>query len=201
MAELIGLLHDIGRFEQLKKYDSFEDKSTVDHAKLGVEILTANNNKLLTKFCPDTSYHYTIIKAISNHNKYEIEDGIEGNVLTHCKIIRDADKIDILNLYRFEKFETLYKVKKIENEDISKEVYNSVFENRTMKRDEVKTNIDDWIYAICLVYNIYYKPSMKILEEKDYLNELIDRVESNKNHEKLLNIRNHINEYMKEINR
>ena len=38
LAEIIGLLHDIGRFEQLKRYDSFEP-GTMDHASFGVEIL------------------------------------------------------------------------------------------------------------------------------------------------------------------
>ena len=38
LAELIGLLHDIGRFEQLKRFDSFEP-DTMDHASFGVQIL------------------------------------------------------------------------------------------------------------------------------------------------------------------
>lgn len=38
LAELIGLLHDIGRFEQLKRFDSFEP-NTMDHAGFGVKIL------------------------------------------------------------------------------------------------------------------------------------------------------------------
>ena len=33
LARLIALLHDIGRFEQLKRYDSFEP-GTMDHAAL-----------------------------------------------------------------------------------------------------------------------------------------------------------------------
>ena len=38
LAQLIGLLHDIGRFEQLKRFDSFEP-DTMDHAGFGVQIL------------------------------------------------------------------------------------------------------------------------------------------------------------------
>ena len=38
LAQLIGLLHDIGRFEQLKRYNSFEP-NTMDHASFGVQIL------------------------------------------------------------------------------------------------------------------------------------------------------------------
>ena len=39
LASLIGLLHDIGRFEQLKRYNCFIDSKTIDHALLGVQIL------------------------------------------------------------------------------------------------------------------------------------------------------------------
>lgn len=38
LAEMIALLHDIGRFEQIRKYDSFQP-DTMDHAAYGVEIL------------------------------------------------------------------------------------------------------------------------------------------------------------------
>ena len=39
LAELISLLHDIGRFEQIRRYDTFRDIDSIDHADLGVEIL------------------------------------------------------------------------------------------------------------------------------------------------------------------
>lgn len=35
LARIIALLHDIGRFEQLKRFDSFEP-TTMDHAAYGV---------------------------------------------------------------------------------------------------------------------------------------------------------------------
>ena len=39
LAELIGLLHDIGRFEQVRKYNTFVDHLSENHAKIGVDIL------------------------------------------------------------------------------------------------------------------------------------------------------------------
>ena len=38
LAKIIALLHDIGRFEQLKLYDSFEP-GIFDHAQYGADIL------------------------------------------------------------------------------------------------------------------------------------------------------------------
>ncbi len=39
LAEVLALFHDIGRFEQLKVFGSFNDRITVDHAKLGLKVL------------------------------------------------------------------------------------------------------------------------------------------------------------------
>ena len=39
LAWLIGLLHDIGRFEQLKNYGTFNDEQSIDHAQYGADIL------------------------------------------------------------------------------------------------------------------------------------------------------------------
>lgn len=39
LAWLIGMLHDIGRFEQLKQYGTFVDADSIDHAHFGVELL------------------------------------------------------------------------------------------------------------------------------------------------------------------
>ena len=38
LAQLIALLHDIGRFEQLKRYDSFQPE-TMNHAAFGAGLL------------------------------------------------------------------------------------------------------------------------------------------------------------------
>lgn len=39
IATLIGLLHDIARFEQYTKYHTFKDAESIDHGDLGAEIL------------------------------------------------------------------------------------------------------------------------------------------------------------------
>lgn len=36
---LAGLLHDIGRFEQLRRWDTFSDRISADHAAIGVDVL------------------------------------------------------------------------------------------------------------------------------------------------------------------
>ena len=94
LAYIIGLLHDIGRFEQAKRFDSFVDLETIDHADLGCEILFEQN--IIKKFDIDEKYYEIIKKVIRNHNKHEIEPGLNEQELLHAKLIRDTDKLDIL---------------------------------------------------------------------------------------------------------
>ena len=74
LAKLIALLHDIGRFEQIRQSDSFIDNKDMDHAILGNDILFKDN--LIRDFVKDTQYDNTISKAILNHNRLYIEDGL-----------------------------------------------------------------------------------------------------------------------------
>lgn len=190
LAELIGLLHDIGRFEQLRLYDTFKDTISVDHAQMGIKVLQEKN--FIKEFCQEEKYYNVIFTAISNHNKYKIEDNLDEKTLMHAQIIRDADKLDILNLLQFETFETLYKKHEIINEPISKEVYNSIFENKQVNRKEQKTSMDDWISNIGYIFDLNFIPSFNIIKENNYINKMIDRTKT----DQMEKIREHVNEYI-----
>ena len=53
LAYLIALLHDIGRFEQIKRFNSFDDRN-IDHAKLGVRVLFKEG--MIRNFIDDDQY-------------------------------------------------------------------------------------------------------------------------------------------------
>ena len=91
LATLIGLLHDIARFEQYTRYNTFRDLESIDHGDLGAEIL----QKDIRKYIETDQYDDIIIKAVKNHNKYKIEAGLTAKEELFSKIVRDVDKIDI----------------------------------------------------------------------------------------------------------
>lgn len=85
----VGLLHDTGRFEQYRKYGTFQDSASVDHANLSAEILAK-------EFPFDSEADKELLLcAIINHNKLEIAHNLSDEKLWLSKLIRDADKIDI----------------------------------------------------------------------------------------------------------
>ena len=96
LAKLIGLLHDFGRFEQLRVYNSYNDRETIDHAEYGIEQLF--DKGLIKNFIKDEKYYDIIKYAIKYHNKFKLPVCDNERMMMHAKLIRDVDKIDIIYL-------------------------------------------------------------------------------------------------------
>lgn len=171
LASLIGLLHDIGRFEQARIYDSFVDYKTVDHADLGVKILFEDG--LIRKFVADDCYDKVIYTAIKNHNKYSIEPGLDQNTLLHSKIIRDADKIDILYIQSCTDEYNFNEDGMPASSDIRKEFY----ENKPVDNLKVKSKTDGILRIISFLYDINYKYSYKYIYENNFLDNLYNKLQ------------------------
>lgn len=174
LAMLIGILHDIGRFEQEKQYQSYTDETTVDHAILGTKILFEDN--LIREFIEDTQYDIIIKKAIENHNKYTIEENLNEKELLHAKIIRDADKVDNFYVKTYQKFETLFNKSYIGDEEISPNVYKTFLDNKCILNNERKTNIDKIVSYIAFLFDINFKHSFEIIQENDYITKICARI-------------------------
>ena len=91
LAQIIGLLHDIGRFEQIKRFDSFEP-ATMDHAEFGVRILFEEG--MIRRFLDKGDWDQIIETAVARHSDFRLEGIQDARALLHAKIIRDADKLD-----------------------------------------------------------------------------------------------------------
>lgn len=70
LAWLSGMLHDIGRFEQLRRYHTFSDAQSIDHAKFAVELLYEDG--LIADYVPEIS----MVKLVANAGA--MGDGIDS---------------------------------------------------------------------------------------------------------------------------
>lgn len=94
LAETIGLLHDVGRFKQYATYRTFNDRRSENHALLGIcELEKAGVLSPLEK-----DERHLILKAIEFHNLRELPEGLTDRCLMYARLIRDADKLDILEV-------------------------------------------------------------------------------------------------------
>lgn len=197
LAWVIGMLHDIARFEQVRIYGSFNDAETVDHANFGVKLLF--EDRLIDRFNIDPSWHEIIDIAIKNHNKYRIQEGLSDRELTFCKIIRDADKIDILRVNYDTPMEEIYNTSKeiLVNDSISNAVFNAFFENSAVNHAIKETTVDRLVGHISLCFELEYEISRKVVLEQGYLQKLL-AFESNNEEtkERLLEIKEYILNYL-----
>lgn len=174
LAELIGLLHDIGRFEQIKRYGDFRDFLTIDHGNFGAQLLKEG---LIERFLDDTSLYDLIITAVQLHNKYRLPDGLDERTLLHCQIIRDADKTDI---FRVRTEDPLLDVQtftreQMENSTVTPELYEEFFQEHSILAKPGRTPADTWIAATALIFDYNFPRGLAILKEKDYISRMIHR--------------------------
>lgn len=91
-----ALLHDYGRFEQYRRYRTFRDDRSVDHARLSAELCI--KNEVLADFTPPERGE--ILAAIRVHNQPALPPQLPaGSAALHlARLVRDADKLDIVEI-------------------------------------------------------------------------------------------------------
>lgn len=178
LAELIGLLHDIGRFEQVRKYNTFVDKNSINHGKYGVKVLFEDG--LINKFNVDEKYYKIIKLSILNHNRSKIEEGLTDRELIHCKIIRDSDKLDIFHVLITDTLYNIYGCESMENEEFTSEIIREFKEDHYIDYKKRETFGDTWICHMAYVFDFNYKDSYKVLAENDYVNKFFARMDFKK---------------------
>lgn len=176
LAWLSGMLHDIGRFEQIRKYNTFIDAISVDHAKLSCELLFEDG--LIQNFVPvfDLDKKEILETAIRCHSLYHLPDSLTKEERLYSQILRDADKLDIFRAVCETPLTELYGFSW--NELREAEVSDAVkicFENRTAVLKSLwKTPSDIWVAHICLYFELAYPVSRRIAHEQGYVDRLLD---------------------------
>ena len=113
VALAAALLHDTGRYEQLKRYNTFKDSDSVDHAVFSHDIVKEKGwlDQVLGESKSEVEvgqWKDSILKAVLYHNRRDLPKEIENPLsdydsrlrLTHIAshTVRDADKLDIFRV-------------------------------------------------------------------------------------------------------
>ena len=188
LADIIALLHDIARFRQWTNFKTFSDSKSFDHGVEGAKILFEEG--MIDKFTVNKEDYDIIKKAIINHNKYIIESGLNERELLHSKIVRDADKIDILYAFSTNRLLEL----KEDDSGISDEVRDNFLSHNVIDKKYIKTTNDRLVSLFSLVFDLNYDYSKeRILKEK-----YIDKIYEHLKNKKMFKIyKDEINKYLK----
>ena len=200
LAELIGLLHDIGRFEQVKRYGTFVDYLSENHAKLGVDILFKDG--LIRNFIEEDRYDRIIELAIINHNRdnKDITKDINDKEKLHIKLIRDSDKTDILYILTFEDEKSVWESEKLEEEKITDEIYREFVENHNIIYRNRKTHADTLVCHFAYAFDFNFNYGLKYVLDNKYYDKLYKRFnfKDKETKNRFENIYNITNSYIKE---
>ena len=181
LAKIIALYHDIGRFKQYKKYKTFSDYKSEDHGQLGLEVIKENN--LIADLTENEQN--IILKAIKEHNKADLNREIFNNEqeFLFARLIRDADKLDIFNIF-VERYKTKsqkdYIIKLSTEPEITAEIYNKLLKKKSINYDKLETINDLKLMQLGWIYDINFKESLELIKERKYLEIIYNSIDQNK---------------------
>ncbi len=173
LAWLTGLLHDVGRFEQLKRYGTFIDAQSIDHAEFGANILFKEGR--IRDYIEDASEDQLLEKTVRCHSAYRVPAHYTEREKKFADLLRDADKIDILKVNITVPIEEIYNVTTYDLKHciVTEEVMQAFFEEHAVLRSLKKTPVDNLVGHISLVYELVYPISRKLVHQQKDLDKLM----------------------------
>lgn len=167
LASVIGLLHDFGRFYQWHKYQTFNDLISLDHGDYGASELIDKN--LIENFYNKKENYQIIYEAIKYHNKYSVPEKVISKKL--CNLIRDADKLDILHMFKTKESIISDKGK------INKRVEEDFMNDRLVDNKNLSSEADRCLQVLSLIFDLNYEYSFEYLKAEKIIESIYDQIE------------------------
>jgi len=177
-SKICGLFHDLGRFPQFTEYKTFIDHNSFDHGDRSEEILKELNYN-----------DEIVLKAVKYHNKKEVPTFDELTNI-HCKIVRDADKLDIMDMQinRLDRYDYEYPEGLID-----------CFKNHTLLDNRyADTKFINLLRMLAFIFDINYKKTIEILIDNGIIERKLNILKNNKDNGEVNLIEKEIKKYIKE---
>jgi hypothetical protein len=170
----IAICHDVGRFPQYRKYGTFNDATSTNHAALGVEtlkeegILDALEGRLSS----------ALLQAVALHNVFMLPEELDPVVRRFAMLIRDADKLDIWRvLIEYCALPPEERASAViwelpDTGSCSIPALEEVAAGRMLNRSFLKTADDFKLLQLSWVFDLNFDESFRIVTERGYLTTL-----------------------------
>jgi hypothetical protein len=182
IVQAIALLHDVGRFEQFRKYRTYSDARSCNHSLLAVEVIC--KEKVLEGF--DQQEREYIETAIKYHGDKELPEELDEDTLLYCQLIRDADKIDIYRVvteyyeqYRNDPQSFKLEIELPDEPWYSDEVLQRVLNGERIDYRFLKTWNDCKLIQLSWVYDVNFAPTLERIKQRGFLEKVIDFLPAN----------------------
>ncbi len=176
IAEVIALFHDIGRFEQFVRYRTYNDPKSINHCLLGLEVL--RRKKVLEGV--EKKERELIEKAVEYHGLKELPKDLDGDCLLFSKLIRDADKIDVLYVvteyyrqYRDNPQAFMLELELPDEPGYSNEIVEKILRGQQIAYNKLRTLNDMKLCQLGWVYDMNFTATLKQLRQRKFLEKLL----------------------------
>ncbi len=165
--EIAALLHDAGRFPQLIRQKTYDDRKGYNHATAGA--LIVEESGLLDPLTGNE--RAVILDAIRHHNVATLPHGLTPDTQLVLNVLRNADKLDAIrnNLKYLNPDAPHGKALKLgviwDDEQVSPEVLRLARERRLIPFGEIKWSNDFILFLCCWLYDLHFHYSFKQLQD------------------------------------
>jgi hypothetical protein len=176
LAEVIALFHDVGRFPQFAQYRTYKDALSVDHCRLGVEVLT--HEGILDSLRREEKQW--VQQAVECHGRKSLPSDLRGQALLFAKLIRDADKLDIYRIvvgsyrsYRENPAKFSFEIELPDEPGCSPAAIDAVISGTVVDYHDLRTMNDMKLCQLGWVYDLNFAAALERLQQRGYIEELL----------------------------
>lgn len=174
LAAAMALCHDVGRFPQYRRYGTFNDAASINHATLAIQTLKAAG--ILDELAAEE--RSLLLQVVSLHNVFTLPADLDPVVRRFALLLRDADKLDIWRIViehcsagSGERASAVF-LELPETGLCSPRALAEVVAGRMPNRELLVTVDDLKLLQISWAYDLNFAESFKIMAERDYLETL-----------------------------
>mgnify|MGYP000856644593 CR=1 FL=1 len=174
IASAVALLHDVGRFPQYRRWRTFRDSESDNHARLSLEVMRAEG---VLQHLP-AEEQLQIEEAVRFHNLLELPGQFASTTDHYIRLIRDADKLDIwrvfLEYYRLPEDQRASAVGLgfPDLPEVTPVCLAALSDGRIVRLEQARVLNDFKLLQLSWVYDLNFATTRRLLRERGYLEQL-----------------------------
>ncbi len=174
IAATTALLHDVGRFPQYRRWRTFRDSESDNHARMSVDVIREQG--ILEAFEPVE--RLLIEEAVRFHNQLAMPQRMKSATTLFLRLIRDADKLDIWKVF-LEYFTTPEQERASatmlglpESPGVTRVCLEQLSAGSIVRLETVKCINDFKLLLVSWVYDLNFSSSYRLVQQNDFLGAL-----------------------------
>ena len=174
LAGVVALFHDVGRFPQFRRFRTFQDSISVNHAVLGAKVLLERE---VLRDLPARE-RAVVVRAVTLHNVFTLPPLADDNLRLHAQLVRDADKLDIWMVFTRlldqdpSEWPSAAGLGLAEAPEISPAVLAALEQRAMVRLTSLRTLNDFKLLQLAWIYDLNFTPSLRMVLERGVIDRL-----------------------------